>query len=164
MRQAWIAGLPALLLAACSQQQPDQPFESHSAKRATDWIVEEALANEPPDYGRAITAIARSGRPAATIALETGNLIVAGHREAQPERRPAETLDQGLALLERAARSRGEAADIAPQHLRLWFERGVGSGAHAAMAPQPALARCWAAVEVREKRPASCIAMRAEGQ
>jgi hypothetical protein len=160
MRQVWIAGVPALLLAACSQQQPDRAFESHSAKRATDWIVEEALADEPPDYDRAITAITRSGRPAGTIALETGNLIVAGHREAQPERRPSETLDQGLALLERAANGRGEASEIAPQHLRLWFERGIGIGVDAAMVPRPQLARCWAAVEAREKRAEACIAMR----
>jgi hypothetical protein len=164
MRRAWIAGAPALLLVACSQQQPDQTFESHSAKRATDWIVEEALADEPPDYGRAITAIGRSGRPAGTIALETGNLIIAGHRELQTERRPVETLDEGLALLERAANGRGEAAEIAPQHLRLWFERGVGSGVDSAMAPRPQLGRCWAAVEAREKRAQACIAMRVGGQ
>ncbi|MBB3910408.1 hypothetical protein [Sphingomonas desiccabilis] len=154
--------LPALavVLAGCSSQSTEEA-DWHSSKRATDLVVEEALADEPPDYARAITAIERSGRPSATVALETGNLIIAGHREVQPERRPAATLEQGLSLLERAASDRGEAADIAPQHLRLWFERGVGSGVYQAMPPRPELARCWGAVEERAQRAAACIAMRA---
>lgn len=153
----------AVVLAGCSSQSADDP-DWHSSKRATDLVVEEALAAEPPDYARAITAIERSGRPSATVALEAGNLIVAGHREVQPERRPAATLEQGLSLLERAASGRGEAADIAPQHLRLWFERGVGSGVYQAMPPRPELARCWRSVEDRELRAAACIAMRGGGR
>ncbi|MFZ3484667.1 hypothetical protein [Sphingomonas sp. 3-13AW] len=145
----------------CSPDTAAEDFDWHSSKRATDQIVEESLAAEPPDYARAITAIERSGRPNATIALETGNLIVAGHREMHPERRPTATLDQGLTLLEQAASGRGEAADIAPQHLRLWFERGVGSGAFRAMAPRADLAHCWRAVEAREQPAPVCIAMRA---
>jgi hypothetical protein len=162
----WAA--PLLVLAAvlpgCSPEASGENVDWHSSKRATDQIVEESLAAEPPDYARAITAIERSGRPSATVALETGNLIVAGHREVQPERRPAATLEQGLALLERAASGRGEAADIAPQHLRLWFERGVGSGVYQAMPPRADLARCWGAVEEREQRAPACIAMRAGGR
>jgi hypothetical protein len=162
----WAA--PLLVLAAvlpgCSPEASGENVDWHSSKRATDQIVEESLAAEPPDYARAITAIERSGRPSATVALESGNLIVAGHREVQPERRPTATLEQGLALLERAASGRGEAADIAPQHLRLWFERGVGSGVYQAMPPRADLARCWGAVEEREQRAPACIAMRADGR
>lgn len=149
----------AAALPGCSPEAAEVG-DWHSRKRATDLIVEEALAADPPDYARAITAIERSGRPQGTVALETGDLIVAGHREEHRERRPATPLDQGLSLLERAASGHGEASDIARQHLRLWFERGVGSGRSRALAPHPHLARCWAAVEARAERPATCIRMR----
>lgn len=150
------------MAAAVSGCSPDAVgfAEWHSEKRATDLIVEEALAADPPDYPRAITAIERSGRPRGVMALEAGDLIVAGHREEQRERRPEAPLEQGFSLLERAASGHGEASDIARQHLRLWFERGVGSGGSQALAPHPHLARCWAAVEARAERPATCVRMR----
>lgn len=160
-----------LTLASCAPSNATQTrsgeepelswWQWHDKKRATDAAVEEA-ENDPrgADMLKAVTIIRQSGRPPDIVNLQVGGMIVGSY--ARPPRvYPRESLAEGFALLEKAAVGGGEGQQVAPQRLRMWFERGVGQAPDQAMKPDPVVAACWLAVEERRPEdPHRCIALR----
>lgn len=102
-------------------------FTWHDKKRSVDKAIEDALlAPEGSDYPAALAAVRASDRPAAVKDFEAGNLIVSAADNPRAVKRPVETVEQGIALLEKAALATGEGAANAPGALRTIFTDGVG--------------------------------------
>lgn len=75
-------------------------------------------------------------------------------------RRPPETLEQGLRMMEDASVAPGQQSEANVQQLRFLFERGNGTPP-ITFPKDPEVAACWLAVERRRSDDrASCIALR----
>lgn len=134
----------------------------HDEKQATDLAVAEAI-NAPGggDYAKAAGIIRRSDRPEDVKQFQIGMLVIDGF-EQPAARRPPETLEDGLRMVEDAVASGGEMRRAGPQQLRLLFERGAGR-APDAIAIDPSVAACWRRLENGgEGDPRRCVAMRRE--
>lgn len=151
--------LAVLLLCACHDRAGDQRSEQAMAVALND--------GPRPDFARAIAILRASRLPQPAKDLR-GGMMVLQSRAVPNAVRSADTLVQGLALVERAALTRGEIGRAAPQQLRLVFERGIGTPPDR-IAPDPAIARCWRALEGRwdgrrvvhaAGDPATCITLR----
>ena len=156
----------AAMLAACTPSHQDNAQladwqQWHHARRDTDLAVGRALnGGGLPDYPAAIAAIGASDRPRGVKDQEIGSLILASFEEPGAVRRPAQSLDDGLVLLERAAQDGGESSRIAPEYLRLTFQRGLSARSRVVLAPDPMLAACWTRVRAAREKPAICIEAR----
>jgi hypothetical protein len=147
-----------LLLSACTDGKTNGASSNgktdagwldwHNSKRAVEARIDE-LTDAPggPDCPAIIDVYAKSGWPKDIIDLDVGGTIVGCYGNQAISRRPVQSLSQGFDLMEKAAVTKGEAGLTAPQHLRLWFERGVGKAPNYVMAPIPEVAACWMKVE-----------------
>lgn len=110
-------GSTAIALSSCSngdltafqnQQDAASWWAWHDEKQQVDGIVLEAI-NETGggDYAKAADAIRNSNRPPAIKQFQLGQLIVGGFLE-KSKRRPPETLEQGLRMMEDAAFAPGQ--------------------------------------------------------
>jgi len=158
-----IGGL--LVVAGCSNgdaaaSQEQSWWAWHAEKRDVDRVVDDAIS-EPGggDYAKAADAIRSSSRPAAVKQFEIGQLVVGGITR-NAGRRPPETLEQGLRMMEDSAVAPGHEPRVAAQQLRILFERGAGAPPHA-FPKNAEVAACWLAVEEkRSEDSARCIALR----
>lgn len=160
----------AASLSACSQgdQAPDwlPAWQDHEEHQQVDLAVAEAI-NEPGggDYARAVAITRASNRSTATKNYEVGQLIV-GSFDRVGSRRPAETLQQGLHMMEQAAVQPWESQEYVPQQLRFIFESGIGTPPKGIPIDRP-VAECWHRLETwrtpangRAGTPAQCVALR----
>jgi hypothetical protein len=137
-------------------------WQWHAEKRSVDRVVSEAI-NEPGggDYAKAADAIRQSNRPPAVKQFQVGMLILGGHME-KSSKRPPETLEEGLKMMEDATIAPGQKSEGAVQQLRFLFERGDGKPP-VTFPKNAEVAACWLAVEEgRSDDPARCIALRRE--
>jgi hypothetical protein len=135
-------------------------FRWHDDKREVDRAVDAAI-NEPGggDYAKAADLIRRSSRPDAVKQFQVGQLVVDAATLPSPKR-PPETLEQGMRMMEDASIAPGERSEANVQYLRMLFERGAGSGL-AAVPKDGVVAACWRSIERRENDDrARCIALR----
>jgi|HubBroStandDraft_4_1064222.scaffolds.fasta_scaffold400811_2 hypothetical protein len=110
------------------------------------------------DYAAAIQFVEQSSLSAGEKDGVTGILILDGLADKSPASRPPFPLAEGFARLERAALA-GRDQSIAD--LRAKFTNGINdAGKNSLMAPNPALAQCWGAVESGKKKPAACVQLR----
>ncbi|WP_158266317.1 hypothetical protein [Allosphingosinicella deserti] len=122
--------------------------------------VSEAI-NEPGggNYAKAADAIRNSSRPPAVKQFQIGRLIVRGFMRGST-RRPPESMEQGLRMMEDSAVAPGHEEGVAAQQLRMLFERG-GVTPPNSFPRDPEVAACW--LELEEERSADaarCIALR----
>ena len=156
----------AFLAPACSQDgqtsNSAMTVQEHAERQQVDLAVNEAI-NEPGggDYARAVEIIQRSDRPFDVKRYQIAQLIVGSH--AQPgSRRPPQTLQEGLAILEQTAVEGVPGIEGAAQGLRMTFERGVGSPPDG-IPIDPVVADCWHKLENGGAGdPAKCVALRRE--
>lgn len=163
---SYLVAVIAASLFACSNgdQVSDGPMTTreHSDRVSVEQGVLEAI-NEPNggDYARAVAIIRASGRPDGVINFETGQLVVDSF-DHPGSRRPTETLQKGLDLMEQAAVASSESRDVAQQRLRMIFERGIGP-TRSAIPIDRVVADCWHKLENgRPGDPARCVALRRE--
>lgn len=136
-------------------------FTWHDKKRSVDKAIEDALlAPEGSDYPAALAAVRASDRPAAVKDFEAGNLIVSAADNPRAVKRPVETVEQGIALLEKAALATGEGAANAPGALRTIFTDGVGPPTAHTLAPDLLVAACWLKVSKASAAAQDCIDLR----
>ena len=118
--------------------------------------------NEPGggDYARAVAITrAASDRSQSAKDFEVGELIV-GSFDRRGARRPAESLQQGLAMIEKVAVQSSEVQRYAPQTLRNIFQKGVGAPPNNIPIDNP-VADCWHRLENGGAGdPARCVALR----
>lgn len=132
----------------------------HDRKREVDRAVSEAV-NEPGggDYAKAVDAVQRSSFPPAVKQFQVGQLVVASFTE-RAGKRPLETPEQGLRMMEDASIAPGQKSEANVQVLRMLFERGAGVPP-TTFPKDPEVADCWLAVERRQSEDrARCIALR----
>lgn len=165
MRAEW--GMVALLVAICTvacdrggqAAGEGMTWEEHAARQQVDLAVAYAINEKPADYARAVDVIRRSDRPDDVKSFEIGQLVV-GSYNLPDTKRPPETMQQGLAMMERAGMSTGETRDPAQQQLRMMFERGYGPGSSVIPIDKP-VADCWHRLELGQPGdPARCVALR----
>lgn len=166
-----------LLLIACSAGCTDRAGEASVAQQAPaqqDWQtwhankrdVERAMdaAIDAPgggDWARAVQIMRDSDWPPAVKDHQIGMMVINSYRQPVA-RRPKETLEQGLELLESAAQQPGETRGYTPQHLRIIFERG-GGRAPDNIPVDPVVAQCWRGLEGGGAGdPARCVQLRRE--
>jgi hypothetical protein len=164
-----LAAALTLVLSGCSSEGSTSPHNAEEAQSWWAWHTEkqdvsravlEAI-NEPGggDYAKAVDVVHRSSRPPAVKQYEIGQLIVGGIME-NAKKRPAETLEQGLRMIEDSTVAKGQKSLGVAQRLRLLFERGDGKPPHT-FPKDAAVAACWLGVEEeRSNDPARCIALR----
>ncbi len=112
------------------------------------------------DYSAAIDLVNRTDVPAVERDHMLGDLVLDGLVDDKAKSKPQATVADGLGLLEQAAAA---GSPQAISSLRGRFETGLNSrGRNQLMAANPELADCWRTVEASEKKPAQCIALRAE--
>lgn len=156
----------AILSASCSQGDPATDPISAMREHADHMAVEQEMLeaiNEPNggDYARAVTIIRESRRAPENKRYDIGRLVV-GAFERPGSRRPPETLQQGLDMIEQSAVQPSDFRRYVPQQLRFIFERGVGIPADGIPIDQP-VADCWHKLENGGKGdPARCVALRRE--
>lgn len=86
-------------------------------------------------------------------------LVINGFGSPGATRR-AETLEQGLSMVENATTMNGEMEGNGPPQLRRIFERGAGAPPNA-IPVMPDVAACWLGIERRQSHaPARCIRLR----
>lgn len=153
------------LIAGCAQgdqvsNEGAAWMEEHEDRRTVDMAVAVAI-NEPNggDYARAVEVIRSSNRPAGVKNFQIGRLVV-GSFVRSGSRRPAESLQQGLEMIEQAGVRPGESREVAQQQLRMLFERGIGTPPNAIPIDRE-VAACWHKLENGGKGdPARCVALR----
>jgi hypothetical protein len=147
--------------AAVSQGPAQQDWSLwHAGKRDVERAMDAAI-DEPGggNWAKAVQILRGSNWPPAVKDHQAGMMIIQSYGIASA-RRPAETLQQGLELVESSSVQPGETREYAPQHLRILFERGAGTAPNA-IPIDKAVADCWLAIERRTaNEPARCIALR----
>lgn len=139
----------ALLLAGCLQQDKSGNrgeavswAKWHADKQRVETDMSGALNNGPrPDFPRAIAILRASDWPAPIKDLEGGMMIMQSYDNPKAIR-STETIQQGLALVERSASAPGETPGEAAQQLRIIFERGLGKLPDG-IAADRVVADCW---------------------
>lgn len=136
---AFLALLLALIAFVLFLSRMESGFDLNRA-------VRDAI-NQPGggDYAAAVAAVRRSDETPDSQAFEVGRLVI-GSYDRPGARRPAETLQQGLHLMEQAASSDGAVRGPARQQLRLLFERGIGTPPNE-IPVNATVADCWRALE-----------------
>lgn len=132
----------------------------HGDKQDVEQAVTAAI-NAPGggDYAKAVDTVKKSDFPSAVKQFQIGQLIVDGVLEGS-RKRPRETLEQGLRMMEDAAVSPGQRDESNVQQLRFLFERGGGKPP-LTFPTDAAVAACWLSVERDENDDrARCIALR----
>lgn len=153
-----------IVLPGCSQgdQAPDwwAAWRDHEEHQQINGALIDAV-NEPGggDFARAVKIVRASNWPAEKKSYEVGMLVMQSF--VYPDaRRPAETLQQGLAMVERTAVQPGELREVAEQQLRIIFERGWGASSGGVPIDLPVSA-CWHKLETGQPGdPAQCVALR----
>lgn len=108
-------------------------------------------------YADAIRAARQGQASLAEIDFAAGEIVLQGWADESPVQRPVETLDQGIALLEKSALT-GHAPAISG--LAALFFTGLSQGEMKLIAPNRALHRCWNDVENGIAHAATCVAGR----
>jgi hypothetical protein len=163
------AGTAAMLLAGCSNgdatdsgnQYEAQSWSTwHDEKQQVDRTVLKAI-NEPDggDYATAADAIRHSNRPPAVKQFQLGQLIVGGFM-AKSKRRPPESLEQGMRMMEDSAFVPGQKPLSLAQQMHFLFGPAEGAEEENFLV-DPQIAACWREIdEDRANDPARCIALR----
>lgn len=157
-------------VAGCGQRSPATAshatdaaqswWQWHDDVRAVDRAVDEAI-NEPGggNYVKAVEVVRSSDFPPAVKQFQVGQLIIGGITE-RADKRPPETMEQGLRMMEDASIAPGQKSEANVQQLRFLFERGAGTPP-AVFPKDPEVAACWLRVEQRRTDDrARCIALR----
>ena len=132
----------------------------HTEQRDIDMVVSEAI-NEPGggNYAKAADAIRNSSRPPAVKQFQVGRLIVRSFMR-NSNRRPPESMEQGLRMMEDSTVAPGQKDEGAVQQLRMLFERG-GANPPNSFPRDAKVASCWLDVEEdRSNDAARCIVLR----
>jgi hypothetical protein len=132
----------------------------HGDQQAIDQAVDRAL-DEPGggDFAKAADVIRASSRPLAIKRFQIGRLAVSAFAY-DASRRPPESAEQGLKMMEAFAASDDRDARSGVQQLRMIFQRGWPDEVNRFPTDQ-AVAECWYRIERREAEdPARCIALR----
>lgn len=135
-------------------------WQWHGEQQEIEMAVGNAI-NEPGggDYAEAVEIIRRSAQPPAVKRFQVGQLIVEGRLRGS--RKPAaETMEQGVRMMEDATLVSGPRDESDVQTLRLLFAQG-GPEPSTNFPTDPEVAACWLAIEQkRAADPARCIALR----
>jgi hypothetical protein len=149
----------AVSLIGC-QQGDETWWQEHEERQSDDLAVSYAI-NEPNggNYAHAVEIVRKSNRSAPEKKYHVGRLIV-GSFVHPGSRRPAESLQQGLEMMEQAAVEPSPMELYVPQQLRMIFERGVGTPPDGVPIDRE-VAACWHKLENGGKGdPARCVALR----
>jgi hypothetical protein len=157
-----------LLLTACSGANADSQTnasgiasrDGHAEKLAVDHAIAVAVnEKDGADFTKALEILNQSDRPRSIKDLQ-GGMMVLNAFEGRVKRRPTEDAMGGIILLERASLADGEAGNVAPQWLRIVFERGKGEPVQM-IVPDKIVADCWRKQENGgEGDPRACIRLR----
>jgi hypothetical protein len=146
--QPWTTTVLLLTLTCCRGEQRDESFfDWHKEKQAVEIKVQELMdAPDGIDCPAIINIYRTSGWPEDIVKLKVGGTIIGCYDNLRVSKKPVESVEQGLQLMEQAALSDSEAGQVTPQRLRMFFERSTGTQA-GSLKPNPQLAACWMAAE-----------------
>jgi hypothetical protein len=147
-------------------------YQWHDQKRAVEQKIDK-LWDAPggADCPSIVDAYRASGWPADVIDLKIAGIIISCHTGDPVKGMPNETLTDGIELLEKVTQISGQSQIIAPQRLRLRFERshvGKVPNKRSEQLLNPQLAACWMSVEKdsydekidQPEKITECIALR----
>jgi len=162
-RRRVLLGLLALLVLAAAVQTGRVVgwWDWHGDKQATDRAVDAAI-NEPGggDYAEAADLLRASSRPDPVKRFQIGQLVADAYMLRSP-RRPPESLEEGVRMMEDATVAAGDRPESGPQYLRMLFEADRNAGQPRPFPADDRVSACWRAIEEhrRDDRQA-CIALR----
>lgn len=108
-------------------------------------------------YADAIALVRNTPVALAEQDFAVGEIILQGLSDDAAVQRPAETLDDGIALLEKAALANHQPATSG---LAALYFTGLFQGETQLVGKNPALHACWLAVERHSQAAHACIALR----
>ncbi|MCX7113517.1 MAG: hypothetical protein NTX45_26140 [Proteobacteria bacterium] len=110
-------------------------------------------------YADAIQSVRRARVSKAEADFAVGELILQGLADPKSAQHPVESIDEGIALIEKSALAGHRQAISA---LAATFYTGLRDGATnvVLLAPDAWLNACWEAAKTKPKQSATCIAMR----
>lgn len=112
-------------------------------------------------YADAIALVRRASATVAERDFAVGEIILQGWSDDAPVQRPAEPLDDGIALLEKSALANHPPATSG---LSALYFTGLFQGETQLVKKNSALHACWRAVERHSQTAHTCVALRKQTQ